>query len=66
MSSGDKHCIHLSCTVKINQILMITVVITKEVMCFYESEPFLSDDNSITDNEEMDTNDNSDSYVINI
>ena len=35
-------------------------------MCFYESEPFLSDDDSITENEETDTNDNSDSYVINI
>ena len=38
--------------VKINQILvMITVVIIKEA-CFCKSEPFLSDDNSTTENED--------------
>ena len=40
--------------VKINQILvMITVVIIKEALCFCKSEPFLSDDDSITENEDM-------------
>ena len=36
--------------VKINQILvMTTVVIIKEALCFCKSEPFLSDDDSITE-----------------
>ena len=35
--------------VKINQILVITVVIIKEALCFCKSEPFLSDDDSITE-----------------
>ena len=40
--------------VKINQILvMITVVIIKEALCFCKSEPFLSDGDSITENEDM-------------
>ena len=53
--------------VKINQILvMITVVIIKEALCFYKSEPFLSDDDSITENEDMNINNVSGSYVSNI
>ena len=52
--------------VKINQILMmITVVIIKEALCFCKSEPFLSDD-SITENEDMNINNINDSYVNNI
>ena len=40
--------------VKINQILvMITVVIIKEALCFCKSESFLSDDDSITENEDI-------------
>ena len=51
---------------KINQILvMITVVIIKEALCFYKSEPFLSDD-SITKNEDMNINNINSSYVSNI
>ena len=43
--------------VKINQILvMITVVIIKEALCFCKSEPFLSDDDSITENEDININ----------
>ena len=39
--------------VKINQILvMITVVIVKEALCFCKSEPFISDDDSVTENED--------------
>ena len=35
--------------VKLNEILvMITVVIIKKALCFYKSEHFLSDDDSIT------------------
>ena len=35
---------------------MITVVIIKEALCFCTSEPFLSDDDSITENEDMNIN----------
>ena len=43
---------------KINQILvMITVVIIKKVLCFYKFEPFLSDDDSITESEQLNKND---------
>ena len=53
--------------VKINQILvMITVVIIKEELCFCKSEPFLSDDDSITENEDMNINNINGSYVNNI
>ena len=53
--------------VKINQIfMMITVAIIKEALCFYKSEPFLSDDDSITENEDMNINNISGSYVSNI
>ena len=53
--------------VKINQILvMITVVIIKEALCFCKSEPFLSDDGSITENEVVNINNISGSYVNNI
>ena len=39
--------------VKINQIfMMITVAVIKEALCF-KSEPFLSEDDSITENEDM-------------
>ena len=52
--------------VKINQIfMMITVAIIKETLSFYKSEPFLSDD-SITENEDMNINNSSGSYVSNI
>ena len=52
--------------VKINQIfMMITVAIIKETLSFYKSEPFLSDD-SITENENMNINNSSGSYVSNI
>ena len=52
---------------KINQILvMITVVIIKEALCFCKSEPFLSDDDSITENEDMNINNINGSYVNNI
>ena len=50
--------------VKINQILLIvTVVIIKEALCFCKSEPFLSDDDSITENEDMNINNINGSYV---
>ena len=53
--------------VKINQTLvMITVVIIKKALCFYKFEPFLSDDESITKNEDMNRNDINVSYVSNI
>ena len=53
--------------VKINQIfVIIAVVIIKEALCFYKSEPFLSDDDSITENEDMNINNISGSYVSNI
>ena len=53
--------------VKINQILaMITVAIIKETLCFYKSEPFLSDDDSITKNEDMNINNINGPYVSNI
>ena len=40
--------------VKINQILvMIAVLIINEALCFYKFEPFLSNDDSITENENM-------------
>ena len=53
--------------VKIKQILMmITVVIIKDVLCFCKSEPFLSDDDSITENEDMNINNINGSYVSNI
>ena len=53
--------------VKINQILvMITVVIIKEALCFCKSEPLLSDDDSITENEDMNINNICGSYVNNI
>ena len=53
--------------VKINQIfVMITVAIIKEALCFYKSEPFLSDDDSITENEDMNIKNISGSYVSNI
>ena len=52
---------------KINQILvMITVVIIKEALCFCISEPFLSDDDSITENEDMKITNINGSYVNNI
>ena len=52
---------------KINQIfMMITVAIIKEALCFYKSEPFLSDDDSVTENEDMNINNISGSYVSNI
>ena len=34
---------------------MIIVVIIKEALCFCKSEPFLSDDDSITENEDVNT-----------
>ena len=53
--------------VKINQILvMITVVIIKEAWCFCKSEPFVSDDDSIAENEDMKRNNINGSYVNNI
>ena len=53
--------------VKINQILvMIIVVIIKEALCFCKSEPFFSDDDSITENEDVNTNNINGSYVNNI
>ena len=53
--------------VKINQIfVMITVAIIKEALCFYKSEPFLFEDDSITENEDMNINNISGSYVSNI
>ena len=52
--------------VKINQILvMITVVIIKEALCFCKSEPFHSDDDSIAENEDMNINNINGSYVNN-
>ena len=53
--------------VKINQILvMITVVIIKEALCFCKSEPFLSDDDSITENQDININNINGPYVNNI
>ena len=52
--------------VKINQILVITVVIIKEALCFCKSEPFLSDDDIITENEDIHINNINGSYVNNI
>ena len=55
--------------VKINQILvMITVLIIyiKEALCFYKIEPFLTDGDSITENEDTNINDINGSYVSNI
>ena len=53
--------------VKINQILvMIAVEIIKEVLCFCKSEPFLPDDDSITENEDMNINNINGSYINNI
>ena len=52
---------------KINQILvMITVVIIKEALCFCKSEPFLSDDETISENKDMNINNINGSYVNNI
>ena len=45
---------------------MITVANIKEALCFYKSEPFLSDDDSITENEDMNINNISGSFVSNI
>ena len=45
---------------------MITVVIIKEALCFCKSEPCHSDDDSITENEDMNINNINDSYVNNI
>ena len=47
-------------------LVMITVVIIKEALCFCESEPLFSDDNSITENEDMNINNINGSYVSNI
>ena len=35
---------------------MITVVNIKDALCFYKFEHFLSDDDSITENEDMNIN----------
>ena len=52
---------------KINQILvMITVVIIKEALCICKFEPFFSDDDSITENEDTKINNIKGSYVSNI
>ena len=52
--------------VKINQILvMITVVIIKEALCFCKSEPFHSNDDRIAENEDMNINNINGSYVNN-
>ena len=52
---------------KINQVfVMVTVAIIKEALYFYKSEPFLTDDDSITENEDMNINNISGSYVSNI
>ena len=51
--------------VKINQ-MMITVVIIKKALSFCKSEPFVSDDDSITENEDMNINKINGSYVSNI
>ena len=49
---------------KINQILVIiTVAIIKVALCIDKFEPFLSDYDSITENEDMDINDINDSNV---
>ena len=45
---------------------MITVVIIKKGLCFYKSEPFLSDDDTITKNEDMNIINISGSFVSNI
>ena len=53
--------------VKINLILvMITVVIFKEALCVCKSEPFLSHEDSITENENMNINNINGYYVSNI
>ena len=46
--------------------MMITVAIIKEALYFYKSGPFLCDDDSITENEDMNINNISGSYVSNI
>ena len=51
---------------KINQILVLTVVIIKEALCFCKSEPFLFDDDNIIENEDMNINNINGSYVNNI
>ena len=52
--------------VKINQILVMkTVVIIKEALCFCKSEPFLSNDDSITEKEDMNINNINGSYINN-
>ena len=53
--------------VKIKQILvMMTVVIIKKALSFYKFEPLLSDDDSISENEDMNMNGINSSYVSNI
>ena len=53
--------------VKIKQILvMMTVVIIKKALSFYKFEPLLSDDDSISENEDMNMNGINGSYVSNI
>ena len=42
------------------------IVITKEALCFYKFEHDLSHDDSITENDHMNINDISGSYVSNI
>ena len=68
MSSGVENAqIQKLVIVKMNQIvLMITVEIIKEVLCFYKFEPFLYYDNSITENEDKNINNINGSYVSNI
>ena len=44
---------------------MITVVIIKEALCFCKSKPFLSDDDSITENDDININNINGSYVNN-
>ena len=52
--------------VKINQLLvMITVIIIKEALCFCKSEPFLSDDDILL-KMKMNINNINGSYVNNI
>ena len=46
--------------------MMITVVIIKKALCFCNSEPFLFDDDSITESEDMNINNINGSYVNNI
>ena len=50
--------------VKINQILVIiTAVIIKEALCLYTFQSFLSNDDSTTENEDMNINDINGSYI---